>query len=153
MRWVNPGETFDAGDRTLVAHVPPLWDSPTTRGLFDPRTNVYWGVDTFACLLPCHLTEMDDAPEDLWRESLLYTAGVFAPWHKLLDRAKFERHVDGVAGLGMTTVASAHSATLRGDRLQDAFGLVRQIAAMDPVALPGQADLDAILAVERLHVA
>ena len=153
MRWVNPGETFDVGDRSLVAHVPPLWDSPTTRGLFDPKTGVYWAVDTFACLLPGHLSEMDDAPEDLWRESLLYTASVLAPWHKLLDPAKFERHVDGVAALGMTTVASAHAAVLRGERLQEAFRLVRQVASMDPVSLPGQADLDAILAVERLHVA
>ena len=153
MRWVTPGETFDVGDRSLVAHVPPLWDSPTTRGLFDPKTGVYWAVDTFACLLPGHLSEMDDAPEDLWRESLLYTASVLAPWHKLLDPAKFERHVDGVAALGMTTVASAHAAVLRGERLQEAFRLVRQVASMDPVPLPGQADLDAILAVERLHVA
>lgn len=153
MRWVNPGEAFDAGDRTLVAHVPPLWDSPTTRGLLDTKTGVYWAVDTFACLLPEHLTEMDDAPEDLWRESLLYTAGVLAPWHKLLDPAKFDHHVDAVAALGMTAVASAHSATLRGQRLHEAFALVRHVASMDPVPLPGQADLDAILAVERLDVA
>lgn len=152
MRWVNPGETFDVGDRTLVAHVPPLWDSPTTRGLFDPKTGVYWAVDTFACLLPGHVTETDDAPEDLWRESLLFTAGAIAPWHSLLDPAKFDRHVDAVAALGMTTVASAHSATLRGERLHEAFRLVRQVPTMDPVRLPGQADLDAILAVERLHV-
>lgn len=153
MRWVNPGETFDAGDRTLVAHVPPLWDSPTTRGLFDPKTGVYWAVDTFACLLPDHLTETDDAPEELWRESLLYTAGVLAPWHALLDPAKFDRHVDAVVSLGITTVASAHTATLRGERLQEAFKLVRQVSSMGPVPLPGQADLDAILAVDRLNVA
>jgi hypothetical protein len=150
MRWVNPGETFDAGDRTLVAHVPPVWDSPTTRGLFDPSTGVYWAVDSFACLLPGHLTETDDAPEDLWRESLLCSAGATAPWHTMLDRAKFERHVDAVAALAMTVVASAHAATLRGKRLNEAFGLIRQIPSMDSIPLPGQADLDAILAVERL---
>ncbi len=150
MRWVNPGETFDAGDRTLVAHVPPVWDSPTTRGLFDPSTGVYWAVDSFACLLPGHLTETDDAPKDLWRESLLFSAAATAPWHTMLDRAKFERHVDAVAALAMTVVASAHAATLRGQRLNEAFGLIRQIPSMDSIPLPGQADLDAILAVERL---
>ncbi|MDP8992823.1 MAG: MBL fold metallo-hydrolase [Actinomycetota bacterium] len=150
MRWVNPGETFDAGDRTLVAHVPPLWDSPTTRGLFDPTTGVFWAVDSFACLLPGHLTETDDAPEDLWRESLLFVAGALAPWHTLLDRAKFDRHVDAVVALGIGTVASAHAATLRGERLDEAFRLVRQVASMGPVSLPGQAELDAMLAVDRL---
>ena len=38
--WVMDGETFDAGDRTLVALRPPVFDSPTTRGLFDPVTGV-----------------------------------------------------------------------------------------------------------------
>ncbi len=33
-RWVNSGESFHVGDRTLVAMTPPLFDSPTTRGLF-----------------------------------------------------------------------------------------------------------------------
>ncbi len=114
MRWVNPGETFDAGDRTLVAMVPPIWDSPTTRGLFDPVSGVYWAVDAFACLLPGHLTDVGDAPEQLWRESFLTMNATLAPWHTLLDPAKFDRHVDTVAALGVTTIASAHSTTLRG---------------------------------------
>ncbi len=153
MRWVNEGETFDAGDRTLVAKVPPVWDSPTTRGLFDPTTGVYWAVDAFACLLPGHLSEVDDAPEDLWRDSFLSLNRVVAPWHTLLDPAKFDRHVDAVAALGITTIASAHSATLRADRLGEAFRLMRQVGRMDAAPLPGQADLDAILAANRLAVA
>ena len=153
MRWLNPGETFDAGDRTLVAAVPPVWDSPTTRGLYDPRSGVYWAVDSFACLLPGHLTDISEASPDLWRESFLFSNRVNTPWHTLLDVNKFDRHVDGVASLGMTTVASAHSATLRGAHLDEAFRLIREIARMDAAPLPGQADLDAILAVDQLQVA
>ena len=41
-RWVGDGESFDAGDRRLVAVRPPTWDSPTTRGLYDTKTGVYW---------------------------------------------------------------------------------------------------------------
>ena len=37
-RWVMDGESFDVGDRTLQAVRPPVYDSPTTRGLFDPTT-------------------------------------------------------------------------------------------------------------------
>ena len=68
----------------------------------------------------------------------------------MLDRTRFERHVDAVAALAMTVVASAHAATLRGQRLNEAFRLTRQIHSMDSITLPGQADLDALLAVERL---
>lgn len=149
MRWVNDDETFDAGDRTFVAKVPPVWDSPTTRGLFDPKTGVYWGVDAFASLLPGHITDVEDAPADLWRDSFLSINRVAAPWHTLLDPVKFDRHVDGIAALGMTTIASAHSATLRSGHVAEAFRLIRQVARLDAVPPPGQADLDAILAAQR----
>ena len=36
MRWIDPGGSFDAGDRTLHLFKPPVFDGPTTRGLFDP---------------------------------------------------------------------------------------------------------------------
>jgi flavorubredoxin len=51
-RWVMDGESLDIGDRTLQALRPPVYDSPTTRGLYDPTTRVYWAVDTFATPLP-----------------------------------------------------------------------------------------------------
>ena len=51
-RWVMDGDSLDIGDRTLQALRPPVFDSPTTRGLFDPTTGVYWAVDTFATPLP-----------------------------------------------------------------------------------------------------
>ena len=152
-RWLNDGDTFDAGDRTFVVKVPPVWDSPTTRGLYDSKSGVYWAVDSFACLLPGHVTDTGEIPPELWRESFLLSNRVGAPWHTLLDITKFDRHVDEVAALGMTTVASAHATTLRGGDLDEAFRLIRQIARMDPVPLPGQAELDAILAVDQLQVA
>ncbi|HEX2273559.1 MAG TPA: MBL fold metallo-hydrolase [Acidimicrobiales bacterium] len=152
-RWLNDGDTFDAGDRTFVVKVPPVWDSPTTRGLYDSKTGVYWAVDAFACLLPGHLTDTGDIPPELWRESFLFSNRVGAPWHALLDLNKFDRHVDQVAALGMTTVASAHATTLRGPELEEAFRLIRQVARMDAAPLPGQAELDAILAVDQLQVA
>ncbi len=153
MRWVNPGDSFDAGDRTLTAVLPPVWDSPTTRGLYDSTSGVLWAVDSFACLLQDHVTDTGDIPADLYRESFLFSNRVGAPWHTLLDIDKFDRHVDAVQALGMTTVASAHATTLRGADLAEAFRLIRQIARMDAVPLPGQEALNAILAVDQLQVA
>ena len=146
MRWVNSGESFDAGDRTLVAVRPPVFDSPVTRGLFDARSGVYWAADTFATLLPHHLTDMADAPEEMWREALLQFNRLVSPWHSLLDPDKFAAQVDAVAALGATTVASGHSAALRGARLDEAFRLIRDLPSLPPADLPGQADLDQLLA-------
>lgn len=146
MRWINSGESFDAGDRTLVAMRPPVFDSPVTRGLFDTTSRVYWAVDTFASLLPGHVTDVDDVPRDLWSESLLLFNRMVSPWHTLVDSAKWQSYVDQVQALGATTVASGHSATLRGQRLDEAFRLIRMLPALPEAELPVQADLDALLA-------
>jgi flavorubredoxin len=146
MRWVNSGDTFCVGDRTLVALRPPVFDSPTTRGLFDPKTGVYWSVDTFASLLPGHAVDSDDVPHELWEETLLVVNRLVSPWLAMLDPAKFDAHVDAVAKLGITTVAGGHTAPLRGERLAEAFRLVRSLPHLPPVDLPGQADLDALIA-------
>jgi flavorubredoxin len=47
-RWVDDGSHLDLDDRRLRFARPPLWDSPTTRGVFDTSTGVYWAVDAFA---------------------------------------------------------------------------------------------------------
>ena len=99
MRWVNPGESFDAGDRTLVAVRPPIFDSPTTRGLYDSKTGVYWAVDSFASLLPGHVTESDDVPYELWRDSFTFFAQMVSPWVAMTDPAKFVETVDEIARL------------------------------------------------------
>jgi flavorubredoxin len=49
---VADGDTFSAGDRTLLALRPPIYDSPSTRGLFDPVTGVLWGSDAFGGFVP-----------------------------------------------------------------------------------------------------
>jgi flavorubredoxin len=69
-RWITDGETLDIGDRQLRALRPPVYDSPTTRGLFDPTTGVYWAVDTFATPLPDPQMGVGDLDPDFWQEGL-----------------------------------------------------------------------------------
>src|SRR4051812_27136804 len=45
MRWIVSGETLGIGDRTLVFQRPPLFDSPTTRAVFDASSGLYWAGD------------------------------------------------------------------------------------------------------------
>lgn len=145
MRWVNPNESFDAGDRTLVAVRPPIFDSPTTRGLYDSKTGVYWAVDSFASLLPGHVTETDDVPYELWSESLTFFAQMVSPWVAMTDPAKFVATVDEIARLDITAVAGGHMARLQGDRLREAMSLLRALPTVPMAPLPGQADLEALL--------
>lgn len=145
MRWVNPGESFDAGDRTLVAVRPPIFDSPTTRGLYDTTSGVYWSVDSFASLLPGHVTDSGDIPEELWRDSLTFFAQMVSPWVAMTDPAKFAASVDAIARLDVSAVVGGHMARLDGDRLETALSLLRELPTVPMAPVPGQADLDALL--------
>ena len=145
MRWINPGESFDAGDRTLTAVRPPIFDSPTTRGLFDSKTGVYWAVDSFASLLPGDVTESDDVPHELWRDSFSFFAQMISPWVELTDPPKFAATVDAIARLDASVIAGGHTAALRGPRLQEAIGMLRTLPTQPMAPIPGQLDLDAIL--------
>lgn len=144
MRWLEPGDRLDIGDRVLQLFRPPIFDGPTTRGLFDPKSGAMWIVDSFACLTPGPLDADDLSAEVLASMSALNSA--VSPWHAWLDRVTYGRHVDAVEALGATTVASAHGPVLRGGALDDAFDRLRRLAGSPIIPTPGQALLDTLLA-------
>src|SRR5437764_12914936 len=45
VQFLNDGESLDIGDRIVTALRPPLYDSSATRGLWDPKTGVYFASD------------------------------------------------------------------------------------------------------------
>ena len=147
MRWVNDGETFRAGDRDLVAVVPPTFDSPTTRGLFDPTTGVYWAADSFAIGVPHEVADVAELDPEFARESFLHAQRLVSPWTQWLDASRYGAHLDRVASLGASVVTSAHAVALRGDQVDWAFAALRELPGMPPVEVPGQNDLEGIIAM------
>jgi flavorubredoxin len=146
-RWVSDGESFTAGDRVLKAVRPPLYDSPTTRGLFDETTGVYWSVDTFATPLPDPGAGVADLDGEFWRFGMtLFAFGALCPWLSLLDPVKFGRAVDGVQDLPIRTIAGCHTPVIEGDLIGQAFEFVRQLPSVEPPPLPDQSILDQIIA-------
>ena len=145
MIWRGPNETFDAGDRRLRLVVPPIFDGPTTRGLYDESTGVLWAVDSFASLTAA-TTELGDVPKDVYEDTFQLFNSMISPWHEWLDPAVYNRHVDTVEALRPQVVASAHGVVLRGDDIHDAFDRVRTLAGQPRIAPPGQSLLDELLA-------
>ena len=146
-RWIMDGDTLDIGDRELAALRPPVYDSPTTRGLFDPTTGVYWAVDTFATPLPDPQVGIADLDPDFWAEGLaLFAMGAVSPWLSMVDERKYGLYVDRVQNLPITTVAACHSPVIEGPLIERAFGHIRQLPVLDPPALPDQSVLDQIIA-------
>jgi len=146
MVWVGPGETLDVGDRRLRLVVPPIFDGPTTRALFDERTEVLWAVDSFAAMTNGAVHEVEDVPADLYDETFTLFNSMISPWHQWLDPERYDRHVDAVQALRPAAVASAHGPILRGAAIDDAFDRVRTLAGNPIVPTPGQELLDELIA-------
>ncbi|HEX3246379.1 MAG TPA: MBL fold metallo-hydrolase, partial [Chloroflexota bacterium] len=146
-RWVNDGDSFDAGSHRLVAVRPPNFDSPTTRGLFDQKTGVYWAVDTFAT--PCPggpVASVEDLNYDFWRDGMaMFIHNAVSAWLSMVDRKLYTANVDRIQAMGMTTLAAAHSPLITGASVAKAFDLARELPLIPPPPMPDQAALTAIL--------
>jgi flavorubredoxin len=144
--WLEPGDTFVAGDRRMRLVLPPIFDGPATRGLFDETTGVLWAVDSFAAATTGAVHDVEDLPRDLFDETFLFLNSLVSPWHQWLDPARYGRHLDSVQSLRPQVVTSAHGPVLAGDAIDDAFARVRTLAGEPRHLPPGQELLDEILA-------
>jgi glyoxylase-like metal-dependent hydrolase (beta-lactamase superfamily II) len=90
---LNPGQSLDAGDRTLTAFRPPLYDSPATIGFFDHRSRACFSSDCFgAPLVSAELAAssgIGDVPADDLRSAQLLWAAVDSPWVHVVDRGAY----------------------------------------------------------------
>jgi flavorubredoxin len=146
-RWIADGESWDIGDRQITALRPPVYDSPTTRGLFDPTTGVYWAVDSFATPLPDPHMAVADLDPDFWAFGMtLFSFGAVSPWLSLVDEAKYAAHVDRVQSLDIKTVACCHSPVLEGQLIDRAFEITRRFPTLPAPDLPNQSVLDQVIA-------
>ena len=146
MRWLDAGDSLDVGDRTLQLVRPPLFDSPATRGLYDPKTRVLWGVDTFGALVQGAVLEADDADPTLYEQSFVAMNQWNTPWLEWVDPQRFAHHIEQTSSLALDAVVSAHGPVLRGDKITHAFAMTAALAGRPPLPTPGQSMLDQLLA-------
>jgi flavorubredoxin len=146
-RFLNDGETLDVGDRTIAAVRPPVFDNPTTRGLFDSKTGVYWSVDSFACPMPNGpILEADDLTAAEFADGQRLGGQIIAPWHQYLDSTRWQKAVERVVSLPISTLAGCHTPVIRGERISAAVDIVRQLPDVEPWAEFTQTDFEAMLA-------
>lgn len=145
-RWLNDGETLDVGDRTLAAIRPPLYDSPTTRGLFDPTTGVYWASDCYACPVPAPTAFVDELDPDAWADGFANFQTWNSPWSAIVDRHLYGRACAEIERLGVSTIASCHSPTIGSSQVERAFELLRAVPDAAVLPQPDQSVLDQIVA-------
>ena len=143
-RWIDDGGTLDVGDRTLLALRPPIYDAPTTRGLFDPMTGVFWSSDSFATPLLTPARTVDDLDEEFWTDGMHMFGQYISPWVTMVEDAKFQATVDRIAALQPTVVAGCHTPAVNGDRVARALATTRTTPTAVVPPEPDQAVLEQI---------
>jgi flavorubredoxin len=143
-RWVGDGEALPVGDRVLRAVRPPVFDSPTTRGLYDPTTGVYWASDSFAAPMPVPVRTADDLDEAAWIDGMAMFDHYVSPWLTLVDDARFQATVDRVAALAPTVMAGCHTPVIAGERVGAALAAARLLPGRTVPPQPDQAVLEQI---------
>jgi flavorubredoxin len=143
-RWVDDGGSLDVGDRTLHALRPPIFDSPTTRGLFDPSTGMFWSSDSFATPMLTPVADADEIEHGFWIDGMHMFHQYVSPWVKLVDDARFQATVDRVAAMQPTVMAGCHTPAIHGDRVAQALVTTRTTPTAIVPPEPDQAVLEQI---------
>ena len=77
---------------------------------------------------------------------MLFALGAVSPWITWTDPVKYNKIVDRVQNLDITTIAACHSPVIEGPYIAKAFERIRQLPTLDLPELPGQSVLDEIIA-------
>ncbi|WCO66042.1 MBL fold metallo-hydrolase [Iamia majanohamensis] len=148
LRWVDPGGRLDVGDRTLLAIRPPVYDSPTTRALYDPTTGVLWASDTFATPMPAEpVDDVAEIPPPMWAEGFaMFHHHALAPWLSMVDHDAYAAEVRALRALDAEVVVAAHTPAITGPSVATAFDHLAALPRTVPPPHPDQAALEAALA-------
>jgi flavorubredoxin len=145
LMWINDGESFSIGDRTLACLRPPFFDGPATRGLYDAKTGVYYAVDCFGAIVPKIVQEVGEVPADAYEGAFNFFNRVNHPWHVYTDPKKVEAVANKIRALNPKVITTYHGPPAR-NRTEEMLTRIVKIASMEPLQHPMQKDLEAMLA-------
>jgi len=143
--WLNPGESISAGDRTLTAVRPPLFDNPTTIGLYDDRSDAFFSADCFGALIPSSpVQSTDDIAEADLAQGMAGWASLDSPWAHIVKRDEFSQSMDIIRQLGPKRIFSAHLPPAV-DKTDEFLKLLETVPSSQPSVAPNQEALEQIL--------
>jgi flavorubredoxin len=142
---LNPGEKIDVGDRELVCLKPPTFDNPATTELYDTKSRVLFSSDFFGAVLQEPAEEAFAVPAADLKEGQMIWSRVDAPWIHKVDQSIFATELSAIRDLDPAIVLSSHLPPARG-MLPQMLDTISQVPGAEPVVLPNQAQLEAMLA-------
>ena len=145
VHWLNSGDSISAGDRTLTAVRPPLFDNPTTIGIYDDKSEAFFSADCFGAIIPSPVQNTDDIKEEDLAQGMISWASADSPWVHMVETAEFSHSLDKIRQIAPKMVFCAHLPPAK-DRTEQLLGLLARVPASTPFVTPNQAALEQILA-------
>jgi flavorubredoxin len=145
--WLNPGDSINAGDRNLTAIRPPLFDNPTTIGLYDDKAEAFFSADCFGAIIPSPARSSADISESDLAQGMAGWASLDNPWVHMVRPGEFSQTLDRIRRINPKMIFSAHLPPAAG-KTEQFLELLATIPSSTPSIAPNQAALEQILTRE-----
>jgi flavorubredoxin len=143
--WLNPGDSIGVGDRKLTAVRPPLFDNPTTIGIYDSKSEAFFSADCFGALIPSPAQDVDDIAEGDLAQGMINWASADSPWVHMVEPGVFRQALDRIRQIAPKMVFSAHLPVARG-KTEQLLESLATLPTSTPFVTPNQTALEQILA-------
>jgi flavorubredoxin len=143
--WLNSGDSLKVGDRRLTAVRPPLFDNPTTIGIYDNKSETFFSADCFGAIIPSPAQNADEVPERALAEGMNSWASADSPWIHMVEPVVFSQVLDRIRQVAPKLILSAHLPPARGKNKQ-LLELLARVPTSTPFVAPNQTALEQILA-------
>lgn len=144
--WLNSGDSLHVGDRTLTAMRPPLFDNPTTIGMYDDKSGAFFSADCFGAIIPSPARSTDDVAESDLAQGIVGWASMDNPWIHLVKPSDFNLALQAIRQLAPKAILSAHLPTAKSNAGQ-LLDLLAKVPSATPAIAPDQTALQQILAL------
>ena len=145
LNFLNPGEKFELGDRTITAVKPPSFDAGETVGFYDDKSEAFFSSDCFGALLQEPAFDAADVSQKELTEAQVLWATIDAPWLHSVDRGIFAKTLDGVRRMDPKVILSSHLPPARG-ATERFLSTLASVPGTQPFQSPDQAALEAMVA-------
>ena len=146
--WLNPGDSIEVGDRKLTALRPPLFDNPTTIGVYDNKSEAFFSADFFGAIIPQPAQNADDILEEILVQGMINWASGDNPWVHMLEPGTFIKALDKIRRIGPKMIFSAHLPPAQG-KIERFLETLAKLPASTPFVTPDQAALVQILQMSK----
>ena len=142
---LNSADTLRVGDRSLTAVRPPLFDNPTTIGIYDSKSEAFFSADCFGAIIPSPAQNANDYREGDLAQGMISWASWDNPWIHMVEPDAFSRALERIRQIAPKMIFSAHLPPAEG-KIAAFLDLFAKVPTSTPFVSPNQTTAQQILA-------